>query len=89
MRPVRGKETRMAARSKIVASFDEAVADIADGSAIAIGGFAMPGVPFNLLAALLRQGAKRLTCIANTTGGAHRPRMPDIGMLVENGRWRR
>jgi 3-oxoacid CoA-transferase A subunit len=75
----------MARRSKRVADFDAAVADIPDGATIAIGGFAMPGVPYNLLAALLRQGAKRLTCIANTTGGAHRPRMPDIGMLVENG----
>lgn len=75
----------MARRSKVVADADAAVADIPDGASVAIGGFAMPGVPFNLLAALLRQGAKRLTCIANTTGGAHRPRMPDIGMLVENG----
>lgn len=75
----------MARRSKVVADFDAAVADIPDGATIAIGGFAQPGVPFNLVAALLRQGAKRLTCVANTTGGAHKPRMPDIGMLVENG----
>jgi 3-oxoadipate CoA-transferase alpha subunit len=45
----------------------------------------MPGVPFNLIRALLAQGAKRLTLVANTTGGAQQPRMPDIGMLVENG----
>jgi 3-oxoadipate CoA-transferase alpha subunit len=75
----------MAKRSKIVESFDAAVAGIADGATIAFGGFAQPGVPFNLIAALQRHGAKRLTCIANTTGGAHKPRMPDIGMLVENG----
>lgn len=75
----------MARRSKVVADFDVAVADIPDGATIAFGGFAQPGVPFNLIAALLRQGAKRLTCVANTTGGAHKPRMPDIGMLVENG----
>ena len=49
------------------------------------GGFAMPGTPFNLIKALLEQGAKRLTLVANTTGGAQQPRMPDIGMLVENG----
>ena len=56
-----------------------------DGSTIAFGGFAMPGVPFNLIKALMEQGAKRLTLVANTTGGAQQPRMPDIGMLVENG----
>jgi 3-oxoadipate CoA-transferase alpha subunit len=75
----------MARRSKIVESFDAAVAGIPDGATIAFGGFALPGAPFNLTAALLRQGAKRLTCIGNTTGGAHKPRNPDIGMLVENG----
>lgn len=75
----------MAQKSKVVGSFQEAVADVADGSVIAFGGFAMPGVPFNLIKALKEQGAKRLTLIANTTGGAQQPRMPDIGMLVENG----
>ncbi|MGE0417413.1 MAG: CoA transferase subunit A [Acetobacteraceae bacterium] len=70
---------------KIMPSFREAVADIPDGSTIGFGGFAMPGVAFNLIAALKEQGAKRLTLVANTTGGAQQPRMPDIGMLVENG----
>jgi 3-oxoacid CoA-transferase A subunit len=75
----------MAPKSKLVASFREAVADIPDGSTIAFGGFAMPGVPYNLIQALLEQGAKRLTLVGNTTGGAQQPRMPDMGMLVENG----
>jgi 3-oxoacid CoA-transferase A subunit len=79
----RGEE--MTQKSKQVASFQEAVQDIPDGSTIAFGGFAMPGVPFNLIKALLEQGAKQLTLVANTTGGAQQPRMPDIGMLVENG----
>src|SRR3954466_2917626 len=71
--------------NKLRGSFQEAVADIPDGSTIAFGGFAMPGTPFNLIRALLQQGAKQLTLVANTTGGAQQPRMPDIGMLVENG----
>lgn len=75
----------MSQKSKQVAGFAEAVQDIPDGATIGFGGFAMPGVPFNLIKALLAQGAKQLTLVANTTGGAQQPRMPDIGMLVENG----
>ena len=75
----------MTQKSKQVGSFREAVADIPDGATIAFGGFAMPGVPFNLIRALLEHGAKRLTLVGNTTGGAQQPRMPDMGMLVENG----
>lgn len=75
----------MTQKSKQVASFREAVQDVPDGATVAFGGFAMPGVPFNLIKALLEQGAKQLTLVANTTGGALQPRMPDIGMLVENG----
>ncbi|HEX4367955.1 MAG TPA: 3-oxoacid CoA-transferase subunit A [Rhodopila sp.] len=75
----------MTQKTKLRSSFAEAVADIPDGSTIAFGGFAMPGTPFNLIKALMEQGAKRLTLVANTTGGAQQPRMPDIGMLVENG----
>lgn len=76
----------MPQRSKQVASFREAVQDIPDGATVGFSGFAMPGTPFNLIRALLEQGAKDLTLVANTTGGAQQPRMPDIGMLVENGR---
>ncbi len=75
----------MTQKTKLRGSFAEAVADIPDGSCIAFGGFAMPGTPFNLIKALMQQGAKRLTLVANTTGGAQQPRTPDIGMLVENG----
>ena len=75
----------MSLRTKLRDSFVEAVADIPGGSTIGFGGFAMPGTPFNLIKALLEQGVRRLTLVANTTGGALQPRMPDIGMLVENG----
>jgi 3-oxoadipate CoA-transferase alpha subunit len=75
----------MTRKSKTCPDFGAAVADIPDGSTIGFGGFAAPGTPYNLIRALMQQGAKRLTLVANTTGGAHKPRMPDIGMLVENG----
>src|SRR6185437_9069246 len=75
----------MSQKTKQFGSFAEAVADVPDGSVIGFGGFAMPGTPFNLIKALKEQGAKHLTLVANTTGGAQQPRMPDIGMLVENG----
>jgi 3-oxoadipate CoA-transferase alpha subunit len=75
----------MTHKTKQRASVQDAIADIPDGAVIGFGGFAMPGTPFNLIKALLHQGAKRLTLVANTTGGAQQPRMPDIGMLVENG----
>ena len=73
------------ASSKLVADFAAAVAGIEDGATIGFGGFASPGTPFNLLRALQDSGAKGLTCVANTTGGAALPRMPDIGHLVERG----
>ncbi len=46
----------MAPPSKQVAGFADAVQDIPDGAVIAFSGFAMPGVPFNLIKALLRAG---------------------------------
>ncbi len=45
-------------KSKIFASFADAVADIPDGSVIGFGGFAVVGMPINLYGALTKQGAK-------------------------------
>ena len=56
--------------NKVIASFEEAVADIPDGATIMIGNFAGPGgFPYYLIHALRKQGAKKLTIIANTAGG--------------------
>jgi 3-oxoacid CoA-transferase subunit A len=53
---------------KVVASAREAVADIADGATLAVGGFGLCGVPIKLIDALLEQGAKNLTTISNNCG---------------------
>lgn len=47
---------------------DAAVADIEDGSTVLIGGFGTAGMPFALIEALLRQGARDLTVINNNAG---------------------
>ena len=71
-------------KNKVYETLDEAVADIPDGSTIALPGFGSPGMPRNLIGALLRQGAKHLTCISNRFG---RPDdQMDVLNLIEAGR---
>lgn len=53
---------------KSVATVEDAVAEIADGSTIMIGGFGPAGAPFELLAALALRRAKDLTLISNNAG---------------------
>ena len=53
---------------KVVSSADEAVADIGDGSSLAVGGFGLGGVPNVLIEALFRQGAGRLSVVSNNCG---------------------
>jgi 3-oxoacid CoA-transferase subunit A len=54
--------------NKVFATPEEAVADIADGSSVMIGGFGLCGIPENLIAALVKKGARRLTTISNNVG---------------------
>lgn len=54
--------------NKVFASADEAVADIRDGASVMIGGFGLCGIPENLIAALVRNGARNLTTISNNLG---------------------
>ena len=51
--------------NKIVPSVREAVADIPHGASIIIGGFGGSGAPFNLIQALVEQGARELTVMCN------------------------
>ncbi|GGP15747.1 3-oxoacid CoA-transferase subunit A [Nonomuraea glycinis] len=47
---------------------DEAVAGIADGATVLVGGFGMAGMPVTLIEALIRQGATDLTVVSNNAG---------------------
>ena len=53
---------------KTVASVEAAVADVADGATVMIGGFGTAGIPFRLVDALIAQGAREL-CIVNNNAG--------------------
>lgn len=68
--------------NKVVKSADEAVADIGDGSSLAVGGFGLVGVPNVLIQALLRKGSKDLTIVSNNCGvdGG------GLGLLLEAGK---
>ncbi|MCV7421930.1 3-oxoacid CoA-transferase subunit A [Mycobacterium yunnanensis] len=46
----------------------EAVAGIADGATILVGGFGMAGMPTTLVDALIQQGATGLTIVSNNAG---------------------
>jgi len=54
--------------NKIVASAAAAVADVPDGATVMIGGFGTAGIPFELIDALIAQGAKNLTIVNNNAG---------------------
>jgi 3-oxoacid CoA-transferase subunit A len=53
---------------KVVGSAAEAVADIADGATIAVGGFGLCGVPSVLIPALLDAGTSDLEAVSNNAG---------------------
>ncbi|HKS02478.1 MAG TPA: CoA transferase subunit A, partial [Arthrobacter sp.] len=70
---------------KVVASADEAVADISDGASLAVGGFGLCGIPVALIDALHRRGTKDLETVSNNCG------VDDwgLGVLLRDGRIRR
>ncbi len=70
---------------KVVASAAEAVADIADGSSLAVGGFGLCGIPSVLIAALLEAGVTDLEAVSNNCG------VDDwgLGLLLRDKRIRR
>jgi 3-oxoacid CoA-transferase subunit A len=54
--------------NKVVASAQEAIADIHDGAVLMLGGFGLCGIPEHCIAALVEKGVKNLTCISNNAG---------------------
>ncbi len=70
---------------KVVASAVEAVADIASGSTIAVGGFGLCGIPVVLIDALLEAGPADLQAVSNNAGVDEW----GLGRLLSAGRIRR
>jgi 3-oxoadipate CoA-transferase alpha subunit len=69
----------------IAATTDEAVAGVEDGSTVLVGGFGLAGMPFDLIDALIWQGARDLTVVSNNAGNG------DVGLaaLLKAGRVRK
>ena len=53
---------------KTCSSLAEALADVADGATVMVGGFGTAGQPNELLDALIGQGARELTIVCNNAG---------------------
>ncbi|CAG7613000.1 3-oxoacid CoA-transferase subunit A [Actinacidiphila bryophytorum] len=72
-------------RARVLETCDEAVAGIQHGSTVLVGGFGFAGMPFDLIDALIRQGAADLTVVSNNAGNG------DVGLaaLLKAGRVRK
>lgn len=70
---------------KTVATLAEAVAGIADGATVLVGGFGHVGAPDALCEALAETGARDLTVVSNNAGGGEK----GLAKLLQAGRVRR
>ena len=70
--------------NKVVASAEQAIADVFDGATIMVGGFGLCGMPENLIRALAAKGVKNLTTISNKAGVDGK----GMGVLLANGQIR-
>ncbi len=72
--------------NKIIASAQQAVADVPDGATIMVGGFGLCGIPENLIRALVQKGAKGLHTISNNMGvdGFGMGLMLEAGMIASH-----
>ncbi|MEU9987080.1 CoA transferase subunit A [Streptomyces sp. NPDC048045] len=67
---------------KVMATAEEALADVTDGRSFAVGGFGLSGVPEVLIGALYDSGASGLTVVSNNCGVDGR----GLGILLAAGR---
>src|SRR5262245_44880487 len=70
---------------KTVPTPEAAVAGIADGATVLVGGFGPSGVPTALIDALLAQGARELTIVSNHAGNGE----TGLAALIGAGRVRK
>ena len=54
--------------NKVVANAEEAIQGIESGMTVMFGGFGLCGIPENAIQAIVKNGAKELTCISNNAG---------------------
>ncbi|MFW8565805.1 3-oxoacid CoA-transferase subunit A [Orrella sp. 11846] len=71
--------------NKIVATVEDAVAGIKDGSTVLVGGFGGAGQPIELIDALIEQGAKDLVIVNNNAGNGE----TGLAALMKAGRVRK
>src|ERR1700722_5628155 len=71
---------------KVFPSCEAAVADIADGATLMLGGFGLCGIPENLIAALVARGVRNLHTISNNMGvdGFGMGLMLEAGMIASH-----
>jgi 3-oxoadipate CoA-transferase, alpha subunit len=72
-------------RTQFPSSALEAVAGTPDGATVLVGGFGLAGMPFELVDALIEQGARDLTIVSNNAGNG------EVGLaaLLKAGRVRK
>jgi len=71
--------------NKIAASVAEALAGVADGATVLIGGFGTAGIPTALIDGLIAQGARELTVVNNNAGNGE----TGLAALLKAGRVRK
>jgi 3-oxoadipate CoA-transferase alpha subunit len=71
--------------NKIATSVAEALAGIADGATVLIGGFGTAGIPTELIDGLIAQGARELTVVNNNAGNGE----TGLAALLKSGRVRK
>ena len=71
--------------NKIANSVADALAGVADGSTVLIGGFGTAGIPNELIDGLIEQGARDLTVVNNNAGNGD----SGLAALLKSGRVRK